>query len=63
MFRHGGYENLPRRKEEIMQLIEIGIFMDSNRKCKFHRLCPARSDCNNIAHRILSFYKLQGTFN
>ena len=46
-----------------MQVIEIGIFMDSNRKCKFHRLCPARSDCNNIAHGILSCYKLQGTFN
>ena len=23
---------------------------DSNRKCKFHRICLARSDCNNIAH-------------
>ena len=24
--------------------------LDSDRKCKFHRFCPARSDCNNIAH-------------
>ena len=37
--------------------------MDSDRKCKFHRFCPARSDCNNIAHAILSCYKLQGAFN
>ena len=35
----------------------------SDRKCKFHRFCPARSDCNNIAHAILSCYKLQGAFN
>ena len=27
----------------------------SDRKCKFHRFCPARSDCNNIAHAILSY--------
>ena len=37
--------------------------MDSDRKCKFHRFCPARSDCNNIAHAVLSCYKLQGAFN
>ena len=37
--------------------------MDSDRKCKFQRFCPARSDCNNIAHRILSCYKLQGAFD
>ena len=37
--------------------------VDSDRKCKFHRFCPARSDCNNIAHAILSCYKLQGAFN
>ena len=29
--------------------------VDSDRKGKFHRFCPVRSDCNNIAHRILSF--------
>ena len=37
--------------------------MDSDRKCKFHRFCPARSDCNNKAHAILSCYKLQEAFN
>ena len=37
--------------------------VDSDRKCKFHRFFPARSDCNNIAHAILSCYKLQGAFN
>ena len=37
--------------------------MDSARKCKFHRFCPARSDCSNIAHAILSCYRLQGAFN
>ena len=36
---------------------------DSDRKCKFQRFCPARSDCNNVAHGILSFYKLQGVFS
>ena len=35
--------------------------VDSDRKCKFHRFCPARNDCNNIAHAIS--YKLQGAFN
>ena len=30
---------------------------------RIHRFCPARSDCNNIAHAILSCYKLQGAFN
>ena len=34
-----------------------------DRKRKFHRFCPARNDCNNIAHAILSSYKLQGAFN
>ena len=38
------------------------IRVDSYRKCKFHRFCPARSDCYNIAHGILSYYKLQGAF-
>ena len=37
--------------------------VDSDRKCKFQRFCPARSDCNNVAHGILSFYKLQGVFS
>ena len=37
--------------------------VDSDRKCKFHRFCPARSDCNNIAHAILSYYKLKSAFN
>ena len=37
--------------------------MDSDRKCKFHRFCPARSDCNDIAHGILSCYKLQDVFS
>ena len=37
--------------------------VDSDRKRKFHRFCPARNDCNNIAHAILSSYKLQGAFN
>ena len=36
--------------------------LDSDRKCKFHRFCPARSDSYNIAHEILSFCKLQGAF-
>ena len=30
--------------------------VDSDRKCKLHRFCPARSDCYNIAHGILSCY-------
>ena len=25
----------------------------SDRKCKFHRFCPARSDCDNVDHEIL----------
>ena len=37
--------------------------VDSDRKCKFHRFCPVGNDCNNIAHAILSSYKLQGAFN
>ena len=37
--------------------------VDSDRKCRFHRFCPACSDCNNIAHGILSCYKLRGAFN
>ena len=37
--------------------------VDSDRKCKFQRFCPARSDCNNVAHGILSCYKLQGVFS
>ena len=32
--------------------------VDSDRKCKFHRFFPARSDCNDIAHGILSCYKM-----
>ena len=35
-------------------------FSVAKKMCKFHRLCPARSDCYNIAHGILSCYKLQG---
>ena len=35
----------------------------SDRKRKFQRFCPARSDCNNIAHGILSWYKLQDVFS
>ena len=34
--------------------------VDSDR---IHRFCPARSDCNNIAHAIRSCDKLQGAFN
>ena len=34
----------------------------SDRKCK-ERFCPVRSDCNNIAHGILSCYKLQDVFS
>ena len=30
------------------------IHVDSDRKCKFQRFCPARSDCNNVAHGMLS---------
>ena len=30
---------------------------------KFQKFCPARSDCNNVAHGILSFYKLQDVFS
>ena len=37
--------------------------MNSDQKCKFHRYCPARSDCNNIAHVILSCYKLQSVYS
>ena len=36
---------------------------DSNRKCKFQRFCSARHDCSNVAHGILSYYKLQGVFS
>ena len=32
--------------------------MESNRKCKVHRFCPARSDCNNMAHGIVTSYKM-----
>ena len=37
--------------------------VDNDQKCKFQRFCPARSDCNNVAHGILSCYKLQGVFS
>ena len=37
--------------------------VNSDRKCQFQRFCPVRSDCNNIAHGILSCYKLQGVFS
>ena len=37
--------------------------VDNDQKCKFQRFCPARSDCNNVAHRILSRYKLQNVFS
>ena len=37
--------------------------VNSNRKSKIQRFCPARSDCNNVAHRILSRYKLQDVFS
>ena len=37
--------------------------VNSDRKCKFQRFCPARSDCNNVAHGILSCYKLQDVFS
>ena len=37
--------------------------VDSDRKCKFHRFCPARRDCNNTAHAILSCFKLQDVFS
>ena len=30
---------------------------------KFQKFCPARSDCNNVAHGIISFYKLQDVFS
>ena len=35
----------------------------SDRKCKFHRFCPGRRECNNTAHAILSCYKLQDVFS
>ena len=31
---------------------------NSDRKCQFQRFCPARTGCNNVAHGILSCYKL-----
>ena len=37
--------------------------VDSDQKCKFQRFCPARSDCNNAAHGILSRYRLQDVFS
>ena len=33
--------------------------VNSDRKCKFQRFCPARSDGNSAAHGILSCFKLQ----
>ena len=37
--------------------------VNSDRKRKFQRFCPARSDCNNAAHGILSRYRLQDVFS
>ena len=37
--------------------------VNSDRKRKFQRFCPARSDCDNVAHGILSCYKLQDVFS
>ena len=37
--------------------------VDSDRKCKFQKFCPARSDRNNVAHGILSCYKLRDVFS
>ena len=37
--------------------------VDSNQKCKFQRFCSACRDCNNVAHGILSCYKLQDVFS
>ena len=32
--------------------------LDSDQKCKFHRFCPVRRNSNNMAHGIISCYKL-----
>ena len=37
--------------------------VNSDRKCKFQIFCPALNNCNNVAHGILSCYKLQGVFS
>ena len=36
---------------------------ESDQMCKFHRFCPARCACNNVAHGILSRDKLQNVFS
>ena len=36
--------------------------VDSDRKCKFQRFCPARNDCINVARGILSCYKLGAVY-
>ena len=37
--------------------------VDSDRKCHFHNFCRGCCDCNNVAHGILSCYKLQDIFS
>ena len=37
--------------------------VESDQMCKFHRFCPARCACNNVAHGITSRDKLQNVFS
>ena len=50
---------------KIVLLFSTSLFLRRHHRhhCKFQRFCPARSDCSNVAHGILSCYKLQGVFS
>ena len=45
--------------------LESKLFYPREQRSKvlISKICSARSDCNNIAHGILSCYKLQDVFN
>ena len=45
--------------------LESKLFYPREQRSKvlISKICSARSDCNNIAHGILSCYKLQGVFS
>ena len=52
---------LPRHKSK--RIFGQTTPVNNDRKCKFQRFCPALSDYNNVAHEILSRYKLQDVFS
>ena len=61
-FRPKGFRT---HDSKIVLLFSTSLFLRRHHRhhCKFQRFCPARSDCSNLAHGILSCYKLQAVFS